>query len=1092
LVGTPVANRTRAETEALIGFFVNTLVIRAKLEGLPTFRELLGRVRETALEAYAHQDVPFENLVGELQPERNMSHSPLFQVSFGLQNAALPELSVNGLRMQPLEFPAQTAMFDLTLEIGETPEGLATYWLYRTELFEAETIARMARHFETLLEAVVRNPDGKVAEASLLSREEEHQLLFEWNGKQTDFPDTLCLHEMFERQAAKTPEAVALVCEDERLTYEELNRKSNRVAHYLRALGVGAETRVGILMERSVEMVLAVLGIMKAGGAYLPLDPAYPQERLSFVMTDADVSILLTQERFIASLSDNRARTICLDTDWQMIELESFENVEADVTPDNMAYVIYTSGSTGQPKGVMAPHKGIVNCLHWLQQGSYSVDDRDCLLLRASLSFDASVWELLTAIVCGGRVVVAQHGGHRDPDYLVRAIADNGVTLVNFVPSVLSMLLDEEHVTDVLSSLRLVSFGGEAMPVETLERLQERLGIEAHNFYGPTECSIGSVEWLCTNVSGRQVVPIGRAIDNTTAFILDSHMQPAPVGVTGELYLGGVCVVRGYLKRPELTAERFVPDPFSTEAGARLYRTGDLARYDREGQIEYLGRVDHQVKIRGLRIELEEIEAVLGSHAAVSECLVLAREDVPGDKRLVAYLVAAPEQLIPGAAELRGFLKDKLPDYMIPTAFVALEKFPLSTSGKVERKALPAPDMDAGVSEDEAQARTAVEEIVAGIWCEVLGRERVSVSENFFEAGGHSLLATQVMSRVREAFRIELPLSSFYESPVLSELASAIEAQMKTGQLTDALPLKAVERDDAAPLSFAQQRLWFFDQLQPDSPIYNTPGGVRLRGSFNQAAFEQAMTEILRRHESLRTTFQIRLGEPVQVIEEARPFVLPVTDLTELPPEMREARARELAHEEARIPFDLSRGLLVRARLLRLEREEHLLLFTMHHIISDGWSMGVLIREVAEAYAAFARGDRPELPELALQYADYAIWQRAWLRGATLEAQLDYWRERLRDMPPALELPADRPRPLVQTFEGATLPVRLPKELTEQLKALSRREGVTLFMTLLAGFQPLLSRYTGRSDIAVGSPIANRQRRETENLIGFFVNTLVL
>ncbi len=810
LVGTPVANRTRVETEPLIGFFVNTLVIRTRLAGEPTFRKLLRQVRETCLQAYAHQDVPFEKLVEELAPERTLNHSPLFQVTFGLENSSLPEFAAGGLRMKAIDVAGQTAKFELALEMEETPSGLKGHWQYSTELFEAATIESMARHFETLIEGIASNPDRSVSELPLLSTAERHQLLFEANETKASYPDSLCLHQLFERQAEKTPGAVALVFEGEALTYAELNRKANKLAHHLRRMGVAAESRAGILMERSVEMVLAVLGIMKAGGAYVPLDPAYPQERLEFMMDDADVSIILTQERLAESLPESEARLVCLDTGWGEIELESDETPETSLNADNMVYVIYTSGSTGRPKGVMVPHRGVVNCLYWLQK-TFRLSEQDCLLLKASLNFDASVWELFGAWLVGGRVVVARQGGQQDPGYLVRAIAENGVTTVHFVPSMLPLFLDERELSTVASSLRLVAFGGEAMPVETLERLQERLGVEAHNFYGPTEGCIGSIDWLCARDGERLVVPIGQPIDNTKAFVLDEHMQPVPVGVSGELFLGGDCVARGYLRRPELTAERFIPDPFTTEPGARLYRTGDLARYNRDGQIEFLGRLDHQVKIRGLRIELEEIEAVLATHEAVGECLVLAREDVPGDKRLVAYLVAAPGAALPETSLLRRYLRDRLPDYMIPTVFVALDCLPLTTSGKVDRKALPAPEMDdASTLEDEKGTLTAAEEIVAGIWCEVLGRARVRVSDNFFEIGGHSLLATQVMSRVREAFQTELPLSRFYESPILSELASAIEASLKTGSTTCVPPLERLAHGNASPLSFAQQRLWFF------------------------------------------------------------------------------------------------------------------------------------------------------------------------------------------------------------------------------------------------------------------------------------------
>ncbi|HEY0078606.1 MAG TPA: amino acid adenylation domain-containing protein, partial [Pyrinomonadaceae bacterium] len=1092
LVGSPLAGRNRQEIEQLIGFFVNTLVMRTDLAGNPTFRELLGRVREVALGAYGHQDVPFEKLVEEIQPERSLSYSPLFQVVFAYQSAESAEVEANGLLMTRMDSVGLSVKFDLVLEIEETSEGLVAHFLYGTELFEPATIERMAGHFRTLLESVARDAETPLQDLPLLTSEERRRILFDWNETATPYPSTFCLHQLFERQVESTPDSVALIYEDAELTYAEVNRRANRLAHHLQSLGVRPETRVGILLERGVEMVLGVLAVLKAGGAYVPLDPQYPQERIAFMLEDAEASLLLTQEHLLENVGVERARVLCLDRDAHEWAEESAENPSSAVVPDNVIYVMYTSGSTGRPKGVAVTHRGVVNALWW-QKSAFELDETDCLLLKASLSFDVSVWETFTGWLAGARVVVARHGAQQDSAYLVQTVARYKVTTIQFVPSLLPMFLEEKGLDAAAASLRRMAVGGEAMPVELLERLRSRLSLQVHDWYGPTEGSIGSVHWPDKGEPLRFAVSIGRPIDNTTAHVLDSRMQPVPAGVAGELYLGGLCVARGYWNRPDLTAERFIPDPFSREPGARLYRTGDLTRHLPDGRIEYLGRLDHQVKIRGLRIELEEIEATLGAHRGVRECVVMAREDAPGDKRLVAYIVAQQESSL-NVAELRRYLREQLPDYMIPSAFVLLDKLPLTPSGKADRKALPAPRATSA-SEGYLAPRTAVEEMVSGIWSEVLKVERVGVRDNFFELGGHSLLATQVVSRLRDAFGVELPLSRFFESPVVAELSSFVEAEMRAGRVAEAPPLKAVPREGNAelPLSFAQQRLWFIDQLEPGNPVYNTPGAVRLTGALRIEALERTLAELIRRHETLRTAFRATTGgEPVQVIEEAEPFRLHVEDLSTIQPGERDGRARALALAEAQTPFDLSRGRLVRARLLRFGAQEHTLLVTMHHIISDGWSMGVLVGEVAALYEAYSTGKESPLEGLPIQYADYAVWQREWLQGSVLDEQLAYWREQLANAPAVLELPTDRPRPRVQTFRGASLPVSLPKSLTEALKALSRQTGATLYMTLLAAFQTLLGRYTGQTDILTGTPVANRRRAELEGLIGFFVNTLVM
>jgi amino acid adenylation domain-containing protein len=1090
LVGTPLANRTRAETEPLIGFFVNTLVLRTDLSGNPGFRQLVSRVREVCLSGYAHQEVPFEKVVEAVQPVRSLSHTPLFQVMFALQNAPLPPIELPDLRLSLMEVDTKTAKFDLVLELTETGSMLAGVLQYNSDLFDAAMMERMAGHFQVLLRGVVANPDERISNLPLLSSHEAQQLLLQWNETDAEYPKDLCLHQIFERQAEKTPDAAALIFEEQRLTFAELNARANQVAHYLQRMWIGPESLVGVLMERSTEMIVGLLGILKAGGAYVPLDPAYPRERLAFMLDDAGVRVILAQEHLLEKLPEHRAQVICMDTGRELLARESVENISSPVSADNLVYIIYTSGSTGQPKGVMLPHRGVVNCLSWLQS-AFQLSSQDRLILKSSLNFDASVWELFGPLLIGASVVVARPGGQQDAAYLVQEIASHHITIIHFVPSMLSVFLDEKGL-EALPSLKRVVVGGEALPLEMMERFFTRMSAALDNFYGPTETSIGSLNWPCEPLTERLVVPIGRPIANTQAYVLDAEGHPVPVGVQGELHLGGDGLARGYLRRPELTAEKFIPDLFSEKAGARLYKTGDLARYLPDGNIEFLGRTDHQVKIRGFRIEPGEIEAVVGNHPSVHDCLVVAREDTPGDKRLVAYVIAAPDET-PAQAELRAYLRERLPEHMIPSAFVLLAQFPLMTNGKIDLRALPAPDHTGLERQDAYLApRTPLEEMLAGIISEVLGGARVGASDNFFDLGGHSLLATQVTSRVREALLVELPLRRFFDSPVVADLATVIETLMRDEHAATAPPLTPVSREQALPLSFAQRRLWFLDQLEPGNPIYNMPAAVCLCGTLNLAALERALNEVVRRHESLRTIYQMSEGEPFQIILPEQPLAIHLINVDELPETDRQAEVQRLATIEARKCFDMARGPLLRTTALRLGSEEHVLLLTMHHIISDGWSIGVLVREVAALYAAFLEGEVSPLPELLVQYADYAVWQREWLQGAALDEQLAYWREQLGPGLPILELPTDRPRPRVQTFQGASLTFELSRSLTDELKALSRRSGVTLFMTLLAAFQVLLARYTGQEEVAVGTPIANRRRKEIENLIGFFVNTLVL
>ena len=1095
-VGTPVANRTRAETEELIGFFVNTLVLRTDLSGNLTFRELVQRVREKAVGAYAHQDVPFEKLVEELAPERNLNFTPFFQVFFALENAPLPEVEVQGLKMRPEALASDTAKFDLALGIVETPVGLVTDWQYRADLFEAATIERMVAHFHVLLEGIVANPDAPVADLDLLTASERQQLLVEWNEAPRVLPSSSPLvHELFAEQAAQRANAPALRFETETLTFDQINSRANQLAHHLLACGARAETTIGVMLDRGSESLVALLAIFKAGGCYLPLDPLYPPERLAFMCADAQASLIITEESVRARLPESGARVVCLDTDAEQIAQQPAANPAVAVLPHQLAYIIYTSGSTGRPKGVAVEHRQLRHTLHAAQE-VLQLTPADCLPCIASFSFDISLLELLAAPLAGGCCLLVSTATALDAIVMKRVLAE--ATVLHAVPGLMRRLV--EFARDEASAskqLRQLLVGGEAVAPELIAEMEEVFPSAAVRvLYGPTEATIICASYEVNGDERVQGQMIGRPLRNVVLRVLDERGRLVPVGVEGEIYIGGDGVARGYWNAEDLTVQRFVADEYSAgeySAGARVFRTGDRGRYLANGNIVFAGRMDEQVKVRGFRIEPGEIESVLAEHEVVKEALVVAREDAGGEKRVVAYIVAAPDQK-PNSNELRSHLKSRLPDYMIPSAFVYLDALPLTSHGKIDHRALPSPDTDRStLAEAFVAPRNGVEEMLASIWSEVL-RVRVGVNDNFFDLGGHSLLATQVMSRVREAFGIEIALRSLFEQPTVGELAETIAERLATGSATPRV--KKVERakreGNTMPLSFGQQRLWFIDQLEPGNPVYNTTRGVRLRGQLDVAALERALTELVRRHEALRTTFRDVQGEPVQVIGDPEPFTVTVTDLSGFPEATREEEMRVRFREEVQQPSNLATGPLVRAHLLRLSAEEHVLLLSLHHIISDGWSMGVLVREVAALYEAYASGAESPLKELSLQYGDYAVWQREWLQGEVLDQQLAYWRKQLASTPPVLQLPADRPRPQVQTFRGAALPFKLPRELSEELRALSRREGVTLYMTLLAALQVLLCRYTGEDDIAVGTPIANRHRGEIENLIGFFVNVLVL
>ncbi len=895
-------------------------------------------------------------------------------------------------------------------------------------------------------------------------------------------PRPRCVHRWFEAQAARSPDAPAVDDGTHSLTYRQLNARANQIARQLRDLGVGPELLVGLYLHRSVNLLAALLGILKAGGAYVPLDPAYPTDRLAMMLDDAHPAVVVTEDSLRETLPATDSACLVLDGHPPTSASIPDDNLPAGATPANLAYVIYTSGSTGKPKGVEISHAALANLLASMRT-ILGIEPDDALLALTTLSFDIAALELLLPLVSGARVELVDRETAADASGLMERLRDAEIRFIQATPATWRMLLDAGWRGK--PGLTMLC-GGEAMPRALADRLLDRGGT-LWNVYGPTETTIWSSAWRVEPGDGP--ISIGKPIANTQLYVLNPVLEPVPPGVTGELYIGGVGLARGYRGRPALTAERFVPDPFARRPGARLYRTGDLARWRPDGTLECLGRVDHQVKIRGFRIELGEIESALSAHPAVRQAVVITREYAPDDFRLVAYLTA--HENAPAVAELRRYLKIILPDYMIPSAFVSLESIPKTPNGKVDRASLPAPEGGRSASVAFVAPRSPIEELLAGVWSSVLGVERIGAFDNFFDLGGHSLLATQVASRLRDAIGLDLPLREFFGDPTIAGVARRIEERTRAEAGLETPPLVPIESNGPVPTSFSQQALWFLDQLAPGQATFNITLAGRVRGPLDRDLLGRCFAEIIRRHGTLRTTFASVDGEPVQIVADTIDLPITTTDLRALHPSTREPEARRLAVQEARRPFDLARGPLARVHLVAISDDDHAVLLTMHHIIGDGWSLGVAARELATLYEAYRRGESSPLEPLPIQYTDYSRWQHRLLDGDRRNRLVDYWTRQLSGVSP-LELPTDRPRPPIRTSRGDFLSFSIPDEVAAQLRDLGRRAGATPFMVLLAAFQAMLHRYSGQDDIVVGSPIANRNRSEVEGLIGYFVNMLAL
>ncbi|WP_442968443.1 amino acid adenylation domain-containing protein, partial [Pseudomonas sp. Z18(2022)] len=1095
-VGVPVANRNRPETKGLIGFFVNTQVLKAEIDGQMSFRALLAQVKQAALGAQEHQELPFEQLVEALHPERSLGHNPLFQVMYNHQSegrgsSAEPALNLPQLTVEGLDWKTCTAQFDLTLDTAESAHGLSAALTYATDVFTAEAIERLAQHWQNLLRAIITRPHQAVGELPLLAEDEHRRILQQWNPNLRAFDVNQCLHHLIEAQAERTPDALAVSYEDHHLTYGQLNADANLLAYRLIEAGVGPDVLVGLSTERSLEMLVGLLAVLKAGGAYVPMDPGYPQDRLHYMMQDSGIALLLAQSSVLGHLAPAPSiRVLALDNVVGAGQ-EPLGNPQVAVGPDNLAYVIYTSGSTGQPKGVLLPHRNVVRLFSatddWFRFGA-----ADVWTLFHSCAFDFSVWELFGALTYGARLVVVPHDVSRSTEDFYALLCREQVTVLNQTPSAFKQLVQVAcaHPAAGLEHLRYVVFGGEALEVKALQPWFEHFGDRSPqliNMYGITETTVHVTYRPITraDLANEASSPIGEPIVDLSWYLLDAQLNPVPEGCIGELYVGQAGLARGYLHRGDLTASRFIPDPFRAD-GARLYRTGDLARLRAGGVVEYVGRIDHQVKIRGFRIELGEIEAQLLKLACVREVAVLARPGV-GGQQLLAYIVpAAPAfdaETHDGLREtIRQSLKAELPDYMIPAQVVFLPNLPLTVNGKLDRQALPEPELQQQSYEAPCSE---LEQQVALIWEEVLGVERVGRQDDFFELGGHSLLATQVVSRVRHGLELNVPLKALFEHTTLQAFAQVLHQE----PAEQAPAFVVVDRGSALPLSYAQERQWFLWQLDPLSGAYNIPTALRLAGVLDVQALQSSFDELLVRHETLRTTFVQDHQRTLQVIHAPVPLAIVVDTLDAGTDPQAGIAAYVQTHAEAL--FDLQTGPLLRVKLLRLADDDHVLVLTQHHIVSDGWSMQLMVQELVELYGAFSSGRPPEARPLPIQYADYAAWQRQWMEAGERERQLAYWTRQLAGDQP-LQLPLDYSRPAEQSFRGAQLEIVLQPGLGASLLGLAQQLRVTPFMLLLASFQTLLHRYSGQSDIRVGVPIANRNRVETERLIGFFVNTQVL
>jgi amino acid adenylation domain-containing protein len=1124
-------------SDSIVGLFINTIPTRVQVN--PDQR-VIDWLQELQKQQVASRQYEYAPLV-DIQSWSEVSHNlPLFNSLLIFENYPLEDVKQGGRSRISLEQGDMFTRTNYPLTIAFSPgKRIGLEIGYEFNHVSKFTVKGLVDHLTTLLAQMTTSMNQQIGELSILRDDDVTQILVEWNDTERDFQNEKCVHQLFEDRANRSPDWIALRAGDREVTYDQLNRRANQLSHYLRKLEVGSDTLVGVSIERSVDMIVAVLGVLKAGAAYIPLDPFYPSDRLRLMIDDSGLDIILTHEKLNTDHLANQNKVVLLDSNWQEINQESDSNPDIQFDLDSLAYVIYTSGSTGIPKGVAVTHRSLVN--HVLTMSKIvetKADDR--VLMFISLNFDASAETIYPTLINGASLVLPDVSQDLLGGEILRYIDKHKITILHIPVPIWQHSVDALNEEDIAvpATLRLLHVGGELIAVDKLnfwcEKVGERGGRSSMalvNSYGPTEATITTTVFksYCDQATIAQYprIPIGRPISNVKIYILDERMKPVPVGTPGEIFIGGIGLARGYLNRPQETAINFITDPFNNRTGARLYKTGDVARYLPDGNIEFLGRVDFQVKLRGFRVELGEIETVLRQINGIKDVVAEVRDDDSGDKQLIAYYIldGSSEREI-STQEMRDFLEERLPNYMIPAVIMHIQEIPLTPSGKIDRRALPTPDgVRPGLFNEYVQPRTAVEEIVAGHWSDVLGVDRVGIKDNFYDLGGHSLKATQIISRMRQTFNVDIPIRTLFETPTVEGVAGQIEITIEGGDVDQAVPLmSALQRDETTglpvvspPLSFSQQRLWFLDQLDPGNLAWNIPIFVRIDGSLVLDALELSLQSIVQRHEVLRTTFLAVDGQPVQEIHSDLRIPLNVTVLSSVQvslddPSLLDQKIQTLGKQEVQKTFDLENGPLIRARVLQINERDHILILTLHHIIADGWSLSILVKELALLYQVYINLRKSGvdlsdptnvldlidsqvmevLPDMPIQYADYSVWQRSWLREEALEQQLDYWRNQLANNPPILDLPTDRPRPALKSSFGAAQKFVLPEALAKNILELCRQEGVTPYMFLLAVYQTLLFRYSGQEDLPIGTAIANRTRWDIEGLIGFFVNTLVM
>ncbi|UOB81927.1 amino acid adenylation domain-containing protein (plasmid) [Bacillus sp. ZJS3] len=1079
LVGSPIANRNHKDTENMIGFFVNTLVFRTDLSEDLTFSDVLQQVRRVSLEAYENQDIPFEKLVEELAPDQRGA-SPLFQAAFSFYNTSKSKFDLEGLLIKQIPLESTISKFDLTLAFGDSSKEMEGIIEYNSDLYSTETIINFKEHFINLLEDVINNPQKRIKEINILTPKQMKTILFDWNDTKKDKIYNNCVHYIIEEEARKNPLKVAAVFEEKSITYQDLNTKANQLARYLVKKGIKVGDPVLVYTERNLEMLIMFLAVLKAGGAYVPVDPVYPTERLADIIEDAKIQFILVQNQIVHTLPEGNSTVILYDSLNHNYDSEDISNIDILITLESNAYVIYTSGSTGKPKGVVVPHLGLINLVDWtVRMFNITRENRASQYLRTA--FDGSVWEIWPYLARGATLYLVSEEIRIDPIKIKDWLIDNKINTTILPPSVVQEILSLKWPKDV--SLKYIFTGSDRVHECNLDGIPFKI----INAYGPTEASVISSYSVIEN--NKKLPHVGKPVPNFQIYILDESLNPVPVGVMGEIYIAGDGLSRGYINNPDLTAEKFLPNPFNSNKASRMYKTGDLARYLPDGNIDFIGRIDNQVKIRGFRIEIGDIETILGQHPDIDEAMVLVKENEQKSKSLVAIGIIRNKEKQIDKEQVIEYLKNRLPNYMIPNQFIWLQSWPLTPNGKIDRKQLLVIANNIEMQRKIILPRNNTEKQIKSIWESILRIANIGVDENFFEIGGHSLLLTKIMGAIQETFRVEIPLHFLFEMPTISGMAKQVEDAQNKDIIDSKIPNRTITNN--LPLSFAQNRLWFINSLTLEKGTYNVPMLFDLNGDVDIQALNQSINQVIKRHEILRTHFKD--GETVvQVISDSLEIDLPVIDLTHLSEEKRQDRIIALRQEEVHKPFDLEVGPLIRSMIVKEAPTKYLFILNLHHIITDGWSSKILINEIASLYTSYVKKVEANLPSLPLQYGDYAVWQRDKLKGSYLNKQISYWVEKLKGSIPTLSLPTDYATNQDLKRISKTETIELSSEIVKAIRKLSYENNSTSYMTFMAAFKVLLYRYTGQEDLSIGTLLANRNKHEIEHLIGFFVNTLVM